>query len=86
MHRHSGIAFMTPESVHYGRAIALTEQRAATLDIAFAANPNRFKHLAPTPPVLPTAAWINPPKEEAISIITSKRAANSPCLFAPELS
>jgi putative transposase len=27
VHRHSGIAFMTPESVHYGRATALTATR-----------------------------------------------------------
>ena len=71
VHRHSGIAFMTPESVHYGRATALTQQRAVTLDTAFAANPNRFKHVAPCPPVLPTAAWINPPKKDGISINTT---------------
>ncbi|MEP7245363.1 MAG: IS3 family transposase [Gammaproteobacteria bacterium] len=71
VHRHSGIAFMTPEAVHYGRATALTQRRAGTLDIAFAANPNRFKHIAPSPPVLPTAAWINPPKKDAISIIAN---------------
>jgi putative transposase len=68
-HRHSGIAFMTPEVVHYNRDIALTQRRAATLDTAFTANPNRFKHVAPSPPMLPTAAWINPPKKDAISII-----------------
>ncbi len=71
VHRHSGVALMTPEAMHYGRATALTLQRAATLDTAFAANPNRFKHLAPSPPVVPTAAWINPPKGDAISIITA---------------
>jgi len=70
-HRHSGIAYMTPEVVHYNRDIALTQQRAATLDTAFAANPNRFKHVTPSPPVLPTAAWINPPKKDAISIIAT---------------
>jgi putative transposase len=71
VHRHSGIAYMTPEAVHYGRATALTQQRAITLDTAFAANPNRFKHVAPSPPVLPTAAWINPPKKDRISIIAA---------------
>ncbi len=30
---------MTPEAVHYGTAAALTQQRAVTLDAAFAANP-----------------------------------------------
>jgi hypothetical protein len=64
-HRHGGIGLMAPAAVHNGTAAALTEQRAITLKAAFAANPIRFKRLAPKPPVLPTAAWINPPKKEA---------------------
>ncbi len=64
VHRHCGIALMTPQTVHYGSAVALTQRRAVTLDAAFAANPHRFKHVAPTPPALPTAAWINPPKKD----------------------
>ena len=64
VHRHSGIALMTPEAVHYGQAATLTHRRAATLAAAFAANPIRFKGLAPKPPELPTAAWINPPKKD----------------------
>jgi putative transposase len=63
-HCHSGIGFMTPESVHYGHAQTLFKQRAQTLDAAFLAHPNRFKGSAPQPPELPTAAWINPPKQE----------------------
>ncbi len=55
VHRHSGIALMTPEAVHYGTASALTQQRANTLSAAFAATPIRFKGLAPKPPELPTA-------------------------------
>lgn len=62
-HRHTGIALMTPQMVHYGRAAAVTEQRIVTLDAAFAATPNRFKYVAPRPPELPSAAWINPPKQ-----------------------
>ena len=31
---------------------------------AFAAHPARFKGVAPRPPVVPLAAWINPPKKE----------------------
>ena len=65
VHRHSGIALMTPEAVHYGTAAALTQRRADTLDAAFAANPIRFKGLTPKPPELPTAAWINPPKQDS---------------------
>ena len=56
---------MTPQSVHYGRANAVFQQRAQTLDAAFLANPNRFKGNAPQPPKLPTAVWINPPKQES---------------------
>ena len=67
-HCHSGIGFMTPASVHDGRAHALFEQRAETLNVAFLANPKRFKGRAPQPPRLPTAAWINPPKQETTSL------------------
>jgi len=63
-HRHSGIGFMTPETVHYGRAQALLQHRADTLNVAFLANPKRFKGKVPQPPRLPTAVWINPPKQE----------------------
>ena len=63
-HRHSGIGFMTPETVHMGRAAELTRQRSITLDAAFLAHPERFKHVAPSPPEVPIAAWINPPKRK----------------------
>jgi putative transposase len=61
-HRHGGIGWMAPATVHDGTAVALTAQRAITLDAAFAAHPLRFKGRGPKPPMLPTAAWINPPK------------------------
>jgi len=66
-HRHSGIGFMTPAIVHYGRAADVQRQRAAALDAAFDLHPERFKGVAPQPPALPTAAWINPPKKETQS-------------------
>jgi len=69
-HRHSGIGFMTPETVHYGRAAAIHQRRAAALDAAFRRNPLRFKNLAPQPPALPTAAWINPPQKKPASTTT----------------
>lgn len=64
-HRHSGIGLMTPHAVHYGAAAALHEKRAQTLQLAYETQPLRFKGRRPTPPALPTAAWINPPKENA---------------------
>jgi putative transposase len=73
-HCHSGIGFMTPQNVHFGRAQTLFRRRAQTLDVAFLAHPTRFKGRAPQPPRLPTAAWINPPKQE---IATTKNPNHS---------
>jgi len=60
-HCHSGIGFMTPATVHFGQAAMVYQERAATLETAFLANPERFKGNCPQPPSLPTAVWINPP-------------------------
>ena len=66
VHRHSGIGLHTPASVHYGTATEIRAQRGATLDAAYAANPARFNHRRPTPPELPTAAWINDPNRDTL--------------------
>lgn len=63
VHRHSGVGLMTPEQVHYGLAQGLREERVRTLSAAYAAHPERFVHGVPVPPKLPTAVWINQPKE-----------------------
>lgn len=60
-HRHSGIAFMTPADVHYGRTDAVLAARAATLDAAYDAHPERFVHGRPTPQRPPEVVYINPP-------------------------
>jgi putative transposase len=65
-HRHSGIALMTPEQVHYGRADEVTRHRASILAAAFEEHPNRFKNKIPVPDNLPAAVWINPPSVENI--------------------
>ena len=64
-HRHSGIAFMTPQDVHYGRATQILETRSATLNAAFEAHPERFKGKRPSPKSLPQTVWINPPINDA---------------------
>jgi putative transposase len=64
VHRHSGIAMMTPYTVHYRHDEQLTQERGITLMAAFAAHPERFKGLAPKPAQVPAAVWINPPIEE----------------------
>lgn len=66
VHRHAGIGLHTPASVHYGTAGDIRAQRAATLDAVYAANPGRFRHRPPSPPKLPTVAWINEPTAEAL--------------------
>ncbi len=60
-HRHSGIGLLTPDTVHHGRAETVHTARAGVLTAAYATRPERFVHRPPTPPPLPTAAWINPP-------------------------
>ena len=62
-HRHSGIGLMTPVAVHHGTAPELHQLRASVLDSAYQHHPERFVHRAPTPPALPTAAWINKPAD-----------------------
>lgn len=61
-HRHSGIGFMTPYRVHYGKAGELQEQRSRVLFAAYQAHPERFVREVPQPPALPSAVWINPPQ------------------------
>jgi len=63
-HRHSGIGLMTPAAVHHGRAKALHDNRARVLAAAYADTPERFIRRPPTPPALPTAAWINKPDSQ----------------------
>ncbi|MGH3100837.1 MAG: transposase, partial [Thermoleophilia bacterium] len=63
-HRHSGIGFHTPADVHYGRAELVRAQRADVLSAAYATHPERFVRKPPQPPALPTAVWINQPKED----------------------
>ena len=60
-HHHGGIGLHTPEAVHYGLAAARQLVRAQTLNVAYAAYPERFVRKAPTPPAIPAAAWINKP-------------------------
>ena len=64
-HRHSGIGLMTPAAFHHGQAPERHAAREHILDAAYARNPERFVRKPPVPPELPTAAWINKPKEVA---------------------
>jgi putative transposase len=60
-HRHSGIAMLTPEMVHYGRTEEVIAARRLVLEEAFRQHPERFVRKRPEPLQLPAAVWINPP-------------------------
>jgi len=62
-HYHSGIAYLTPATVHEGRAAAVRAQRQDVLDAAYQDHPERFVNKRPTTPELPPAVWINPPTQ-----------------------
>jgi putative transposase len=61
-HYHSGLALLTPATMHYGEAAAVLEHRGEVLATAYAAHPERFVRRAPRPAEPPTTVWINPPK------------------------
>ena len=60
-HHHSGLSYLTPADVHYGRAAATLEVRHRTRVSAYAAHPERFVQGPPRLEILPNAVWINPP-------------------------
>jgi putative transposase len=60
-HHHSGISFLTPAVVHYGRTDDVLDARHRTRLAAYAAHPERFINGAPRREQLPAAVWINPP-------------------------
>jgi putative transposase len=67
-HRHSGIALMTPEQVHYGKAQEITDFRSEVLASAFQKHPKRFKGKMPKLVQLPEAVWINKPSTQTIRV------------------
>jgi len=67
-HHHSGLALLTPESVHYGLAEGIMAERQAVLDRAFAAHPERFVKGRPRPLRPPATVWINPPAPTTLEL------------------
>lgn len=63
VHRHYGIGWHTPASVHFGTAAAIDVARQTTLDAAQAAHPERLTR-RPRPPQIPNQSWINQPQPE----------------------
>ena len=61
-HRHSGIAFLTPADVYFGRADDVLKRRQEVLNDAFKSHPERFGHGQPRTEWLQNATYINPPR------------------------
>jgi len=60
-HRHSGIGWHTPGSVHDGSYRQITQDRQLVLDRHYADHPDRYPRPPKAPPV-PIEAWINDPR------------------------
>lgn len=67
-HRHSGIAMLTPENVHYKHYPEVLQQRGATLALAHERHPERFVKGTPIVKQIETAVWINKPIQNEVCI------------------
>ncbi len=68
-HRHSGIAMLTPESVHENTHPEIIQSRARTLKTFYSLHPERFVKGVPKVKEVPKEVWINNPhpKENRVS-------------------
>jgi putative transposase len=65
-HCHTGLALLTPATVHFGQTSAVLAVRQSALDVAYAQHPERFTHHPPVAAQPPSAVGINwPPSESA---------------------
>lgn len=73
IHYHSGIADLTPASVHFGRAPQILKSRDMVRADAFADRPDRFNNRHPKPLLLPEQVWINKPTGVELQLATPGR-------------
>ncbi len=72
MHRHSGIGWHTPASVHFDTADAIDDARQATLTTAYHANPGTVRPT--TPPTPTTGKGLDQPATTSTSIQSTARS------------
>jgi len=78
VHYHSGVADLTPASVHYGRGEQVLKDRDQVMCRAFSERPDRFNNRRPKPFCLPKEVWINKPTGQELLISpTGKVILNS---------
>ncbi len=71
-HRHSGIAMLTPNDVHYNSSQKIINQRSTTLVNAYLVHPERFVNGVPSIKTVPKEVWINKPEtKELIELKTT---------------
>lgn len=70
-HRHSGIAMLTPASVHHNQYETVIEARSALLASAYQLHPERFVRGIPIVKSLPKEVWINKPKNIASDLVAN---------------
>jgi len=68
VHRHSGIAMLTPAMVHHGQANDVLAARHEVMLAAYRAKPERFIGGSPKRAILPSAVWINPPAHDGVAV------------------
>ncbi len=73
-HHHVGLALFTPAQVHFGPMDALVAARQQTLNLAYAAHPERFVKRPPAARRPPATVWINRPEEAALEVITANES------------
>jgi putative transposase len=76
-HRHSGIAMLTPASVHYGMWEHILEERTRVLEQAYRTHPERFVRGTPAVECLPEQVWINGPATEKKKKATATGGSSS---------
>lgn len=65
-HYHSGIAWMTPATMHYGRAKLCSKTRQNVLNEAYEKHAERFINGRPMSLQPPQEVWINKPQKPAV--------------------
>lgn len=71
-HRHSGIAMVTPENVHYNNHQQILTARSLTLEQAYQLHPERFVKGLSKVQQVPTEVWINKPNsiEQNLQVVS----------------
>jgi transposase InsO family protein len=72
-HRHSGIAMLTPENIHYNTHQEIIQSRAETLEAFYQKHPERFVKGVPKVREVPKEVWINNPHSKEMNQSGMKR-------------